>query len=186
MDYQLFKVINSLAGHVLFIDRLMVLISKYGLFILLLIIIGLWLSGSKREKKTVLKALLSATLALGLNQLIGSFYFRARPFSAHPVELLLPKSMDPSFPSDHAAAATGLTAATFGLNSIVKWSMLIISILLFISRVYVGLHYPGDVFGGMLTGILATIVVNRIWSHLNPIADLIIGWWNRIFPRLRS
>src|SRR6187397_1968956 len=52
-------------------------------------------------------ALMSAGVALLANQVIGHLWDRQRPFAAHPgaVHLLAARSSDPSFPSDHAAAA---------------------------------------------------------------------------------
>lgn len=84
---------------------------------------------------------------------------------------------DFSFPSNHAmtagAATTGLWIAAYhgdrAMQSVaIASSMLAVS--LGFSRVYVGVHYPGDVLGGMVVGgagtLLGWLLVERRLTHL--------------------
>ena len=58
----------------------------------------------KRQKAAILAAA-SGLIALGVNQAIAHLWARPRPFVLHPAVMLLPRSADSSFPSDHAAFA---------------------------------------------------------------------------------
>lgn len=184
MDYQIFRIINRLAGHWGIVDLLMILIARYGPIVFAMLLAVLWFSGAGDDavlrRKTVLRAAISAVLALGFNQLIGLVYFRPRPFATHEVKLLLPKSGDPSFPSDHSTGAAALTASAFGATRLATWGMTAMSVLLVISRVYVGLHYPLDVLGGAITGILSSFLVRYIWVHLDPWAVKLMELWDRV------
>ena len=194
MDYRLFRAINGLAGHGGLIDHSMIWLAKYGPIVFALFLGVLWFSGIGEDavlaRKTVLRAVVSAALALGLNQLIGLIYFRPRPFATHEVKLLLPRSGDPSFPSDHSTGAAALTASAFGVAPLATWGMTALSILLMVSRVYVGLHYPLDVLGGAVTGILGSFLVKYVWVYLDPWAVKLIGLWDKVWflilPRPRS
>ena len=68
------------------------------------------------------------------------------------VHVLVDKSTDFSFPSDHAtvvgAVAAGLlfTCRRWGLTAAV------LALLMAFTRVYVGAHYPGDVLAGLALG----------------------------------
>ena len=59
-----------------------------------------------------------------------------------------------SFPSNHAL--NNFAAAIFLLRfyPAYKWIFLITAILISISRIYLGVHYPSDVLGGALIGII--------------------------------
>jgi undecaprenyl-diphosphatase len=59
-----------------------------------------------------------------------------------------------SFPSNHAL--NNFAAATFyyRLFPKLKWVLFITASLVALSRVYLGLHYPSDILGGALLGIL--------------------------------
>lgn len=75
-DYRIFSVINNLVGQSKFLDLFMVIIAKWGVILFGLILVGLFFSGkdlkSKTEnRKTVVKAVMSAFAALAINQLIG-------------------------------------------------------------------------------------------------------------------
>jgi undecaprenyl-diphosphatase len=59
-----------------------------------------------------------------------------------------------SFPSNHAL--NNFAAATFisRLHPDYRWIVFIVAVLISLSRVYLGVHYPSDILGGALIGVL--------------------------------
>jgi len=131
--------------------------------------IGLWLLArpyrEPRWKRACLSALLSCALALGVNQVIAHFVWeRPRPFAEHPgaVHLFAGGSLDPSFPSDHAAAAFAIAVAVLFYSVRVGMAFLAVAVLIAVSRVAEGLHYPTDVLAGATVGAIAAVLVTRV------------------------
>ena len=115
-----------------------------------------------RWKVACLSGLASAGLGLLLAQLISHVWVRERPFVAHPSETLLlaAPSHEPSFPSDHAVAAFAIAFSVAFLGSRRVGALFLIgAAAVGLTRVFVGLHYPGDVAGGALVGLVAALTV---------------------------
>lgn len=182
-DFQLFQAINQFAGKYPILDQSAVLFSKYGPLLFGLVLLGIWFTKKGKiedNRRTVLLAVAAAIIALAINQLIGAIYFRPRPFANHPVTLLVEKSMDPSFPSDHATGAFALALTVFWRNRKFGYSMLVMAIFLAISRVYVGTHYPLDVTGGALTGLIGAWFATWQKDRLEPIFKWILDQWKKV------
>lgn len=168
MDWHLFLLVNNLAGHWHGLDLIMRWIAVYTPLLFLAPLVYFWF-GSGREARVekrvlVLRAVAAATLALAGNALIGTCYYRPRPFVSHGIKLLLPHSADASFPSDHAAGAWALA---WGLRSqAVHYALMGLALMVMVARVYVGIHYPSDVIGGALVGMGASIAVERLWPRV--------------------
>lgn len=94
------------------------------------------------------------------------FVHRLRPYDGGIAYLLIDRSADPSFPSDHAPATFSIAAA-FLLHGIRRLGLLFLAaaVLVTISRVYVGTHYVGDVLGGTSTGFVAAMLVRSIYRE---------------------
>ena len=104
---------------------------------------------------TAVAAAGSVCLALAAAHLIGYAHFRPRPFAGHAVTLLLGRSPDPSFPSDHATFAFAMIPVLWWKSRRGRWPLLAAGVVLAFSRVYCGTHYPGDVVGGAFLGLLS-------------------------------
>ena len=101
-------------------------------------------------------------LGLLIAQGISQVWIRERPFVAHPSQTLLlaAPSGEPSFPSDHAVAAFAIAffVALIGGRR-VGALFLAGATIVGLTRVFVGLHYPGDIAGGALVGLVAALLV---------------------------
>lgn len=168
--------INSGAGQAPLIDQTMIWISAWGVpFLVLSVALQWWFPRSDQPTRHVLVAAgFSFIFGLGLNQLILLFVQRVRPYDADITHLIIDRSTDFSFPSDHATASFAIAAA-FLMHGLQRRGLVFLeaAALLAVSRVYVGTHYFSDVLCGAMTGFAAAAIV-RIVYRGNTRADRFI------------
>jgi undecaprenyl-diphosphatase len=94
---------------------------------------------------------------------ISHLWERPRPYATHRAltHLLSAPSPDPSFPSDHAAAAFAIAFAVLAFSRRGGALFGVAATLIALSRIALGLHYPSDVLAGMLVGWAAALLVTR-------------------------
>lgn len=72
------------------------------------------------------------------------------------------------FMSSHAANSFGI--ATFILllmrNRALSLSLILWALLNSYSRIYLGVHYPGDIIGGTIVGVLTGVLMYRLYLYL--------------------
>jgi undecaprenyl-diphosphatase len=152
--------INDLAGQNPWLDRLFEGLTTYNPFLYLAVIVILALRMSTRSWS--IQAVAAASLAIVINLLIGLVYDRPRPFVSHHVHLLLPHPADASFPSDHTAGSIAIAVAILCHNRKLGIPLFIVALLVGLSRVYVGHHYPTDVLGGIVVGCVSALLVYQL------------------------
>ena len=91
------------------------------------------------------------------NVLIKNLVARTRPFDVNTaVQLLVAKPRDYSFPSGHTAASFASVTALYLAGEKKLWKIaLVLAVLIAFSRLYLYVHYPTDVLGGIITGAIA-------------------------------
>jgi undecaprenyl-diphosphatase len=180
LDYSLFRVVNGWASRSAAFDSLMVGCAKYLPVVFALALIALWLSWYPRNQWAALLAGISTFLALGIGQLIGKAMPRSRPYLSHSVHQLIPPSLDTSFPSDHATLGFAVGVMVWRYNKRAGAALLVLAAVMAFARVFVGAHYPGDVFGGAVLGGVTSVALS-VLSEKSSVRMLL----ERIFQLLR-
>lgn len=178
MDQIVTEWINGPAGSNGLLDSIMTTATQYGVPLLVLLVIVQWWSKRKRlhVRHTCVAAGLSFLIGLGLNQAILIFVHRLRPYDSGVSHLIVSRSGDWSFPSDHGTATFAIAAA-FLFHRLGRrgFAFLIVALLVSVSRVYVGTHYASDVLGGAATGILAAAAVRLIYWEGTRLDRIVTG-----------
>jgi undecaprenyl-diphosphatase len=180
MNFHIFQAINQLAGHHPFIDKIMIITTQYALIVYATVLLLMWFLGKEKHKYVVVFAAITGGLGLFINFVLGHIYYEPRPFVTHKVHLLIQHAKDSSFPSDHTTGAFSLALTVLFRHRKIGLGMLLFAILTGISRVYVGHHYPFDVLGSIVVGVLASTLVYLFSKFLYPIPRTIINIYNRI------
>ena len=185
MDGSLFRWMNRLADRTSWAHGFFVAYAKYGIALFALLLLTAYLDGRQRgDRRAVAGSVWSAgaaVVALGLGQLIGGIINRARPYDAMTgIHLLIDRTTDFSFPSDHATAVGAVAVGLLLANR--RWGIIaaVLAVLMGFARVYVGAHYPADVVAGLALGGLVAIGGGYL---LVPILARVATWMSQ--TRLR-
>jgi len=169
IDSTAFRFINGeLANPVL--DAVMPFVTDVHNFYIpyaLLFILLLW-KGKARGRWC---ALLLAVTVLATDpissRVIKELVMRVRPCSAlDAVRLLAPCGGGKSFPSSHAVNnfAAAVVIGYFYRRAF-PWALAVAAVIA-LSRVYIGVHYPGDILGGAAIGTGMALLVIWCWKRL--------------------
>ncbi len=180
MDSAFTTWINSWAGIDASLDNFMVDVSKFGVPLMVLLVISQWWSGIPRPqaRHACIAAGASLALGLGLAQLMLLFIHRERPYEVGVSHLIIAKTADWSFPSDHAIAWSSIVFA-WAMNAMRRWLWVFIGLaaLIGLSRVYVGMHYASDIIGGMAVALIAVWVVRIVYKPDTKLDRWLTGWF---------
>lgn len=160
-----------------FFDFLLTAITRLGDDGIFLILLSLVLMVFKKTRK-VGAAMLGAIIvgALFTNISIKPIIARPRPYvdEAHIfhqwwVDAGSHLESEFSFPSGHTTSAmAAMTGLFFTTNKKVSWTAFIFAVVMGITRIYLCVHFPSDVLGGLVVGFLAGLVsyliVNAVYN----------------------
>ncbi len=184
VDDSIQDAINGLAGHVGFIDFAMKTSARDVIYLAPLVLLALWFwpasNGARAlNQRVAAAAFFAVLLGLGFATLLGSLHAEARPFiSDTTTKLLIPHAPDNSFPSDHATVAFALAGAIVWWRKSLGFTLLGFALLIGISRIYVGVHWPQDVAAAAAAGFVAGAVV----AACVPLLAIPQRWFSHILP----
>ena len=141
-----------------------------GLFSLFLMCIGFLFKKNSRMAEAGKRGLYSVTIAGILIQVIKHLIGRPRPKVLDAVGFTLGPSFAAgfdSFPSGHAASAFAFASSLTVFYPGMRYPLYIYAALVSFSRIYVGAHFPSDVFAGIVLGLwVGRIVTTRRWEDI--------------------
>ena len=147
---------DTLRGPVL--DPIMTTITQFGDGGIFWIIMAVLMLCIRETRKAGLACALSMVMGLILTNLIlKNLVGRVRPYDLiEGLTVLVSRPHDWSFPSGHTTNAFAAAWVMFTmLPRKYGTPALILAILIAFSRMYVGVHYPTDVLGGVIVGCLS-------------------------------
>ena len=156
------------------LDPFMKLYTQLGNTGMLFIVLGVLMLLFKQTRKAGLSALCAMLIGLVVvNFTIKPLVSRPRPWLVIENFINLVEEYDPnSFPSGHtnAAFAFALAVCMSAPKRWMKVTAVCMAVVMGLSRLYVGVHFPSDVLAGAvigsLCGLAGTWVIRKVWDRL--------------------
>jgi undecaprenyl-diphosphatase len=168
MNSNLFRMINNLGKQYTDLNPFFVFIAEYMIFFLALAVLMFLFSRGNKNRIMVICAFIALFISEILAKIAGQFHSNYQPFAELPnVNKLVEKAVNNSFPSDHTIIFFSF-CITFWLFKR-GWGLLwgILAVLVGISRIWVGVHYPADVLVGAIISIVSAMIVYKIVLKLS-------------------
>lgn len=161
MSFEL-EILNQLQKlHTPVLDKIMVFITNLGSAGIIWIILTVVCLIIPRTRKVgwIMAASLIVDLIL-CNGILKNLAARTRPCDVNKsIQLLVKRPWDYSFPSGHTAASFASVTALYLAGEKKLWKpVLVLGCVIAFSRMYLYVHYPTDILGGVIIGILSGVI----------------------------
>lgn len=169
IDQQTFLWIYGYVDQIDWLGSLSFYLARYAILIFLLVIIFIFYYSANEEqrlkgRKAIILVFISLAFAFLIDEVLNLLKVRHRPFvtfSDQVAKLNVIQDLT-SFPSTHTIFVFAISVSLWLSNfKKIALPLLFLSLLIGLSRIAVGVHYPFDILGGMILGIFIPIYVHR-------------------------
>jgi len=186
LDLQIFLFINNSISNPIFDSIFIFFHQPYKNIWFIIIILSIWIYFIYKDKKNRLILILILPLGIFITDKIGDsikdFELRNRPYMTinnEEMNLLVKvkntedgkykntRSSKKSFPSNHSANIFFIYFILSILYPSKNKYFLFIAIMIGISRIYVGVHYPFDVISGAGIGLFMGFIIKKLLIRQN-------------------
>jgi undecaprenyl-diphosphatase len=193
-DTAILSFINQFAGKSQVFDEFVLTLMRVNLLkgsAFLAVFLWIWFrdpENKTRDRQFVILSLIMSFGAVAIARALAlSLPFRERPLRVPDLLFRVPYSADlhglegwSSFPSDHAAMFFAwATCLLFISRRLGIWALAYTFVVICMTRVYVGIHYPTDIVAGALIGTALAFGVKapQARSAVNPLLR-----WEQLYP----
>lgn len=174
LNYSIFNTLYNLARSVPYLEWVYVFLASYLPYIIVAVFVYelLRIKDLKRRFYIFFTAIISTLLSWGVITYCFHFFLHsARPFialgsvngtSTPAVVPLIHAVATSSFPSGHMAFLIPIALVAFLLNKRVGSWLTILTVFVGLGRIAVGVHWPSDILGGIVVGIISYFIVYKL------------------------
>ncbi|HEX4104527.1 MAG TPA: phosphatase PAP2 family protein [Candidatus Paceibacterota bacterium] len=166
LNQTIFLFIHHFAGRYAFADGVGIFFAEYLAYFMVaaFLVLVYYQSGWRRKMYLFCEGAIAIMLSRGIvTEVIRFFYHHQRPFSFYNFVPLI-QEQGWSFPSGHMAWFFAMSLTVWYVNRTWGWWFFGLSTVMGVARVYVGVHWPLDIVGGMVVGLVCAWVVHRIFK----------------------
>lgn len=170
------------------VARLAIFAAQWLVYAVPLLLLLTWGMGARTTRRQAIEAGLAACAALVLSQVIGYIWHSPRPFAIGIGTQLVPHAPNGSFPSDHLTFVWSIATALLLVRATRPAGVALVALAVAVAwgRIYVGVHWPLDMVGGVLVGTAGALAVHLYGrAPTNVLARLGEAAHAVVFGRLR-
>ncbi len=163
--------------HCAWLDPVMIFFTSLGDNGIVWIIIALLCICFKKSRRCGILMILTMLFCLAMgNGFIKNLVARPRPFQVlgDASMLIIPPPAEFSFPSGHTMHGFAAAAMVFLHNRKAGTAALLMAVVIAFSRMYLFVHFPTDILGGVVIGTLSALMVYTLAQKLKPGTEPII------------
>jgi undecaprenyl-diphosphatase len=136
--------------------------AEWLLYLVALLMVLGWVRGASPLRRALFNAGIAALIGLALGQITRSFVFVPRPFAAGFGQQFLAHAPDASFPSDHGIILFSVAVSLLLSKSRYGPAALVLALATAWARVFLGVHWPLDMFGAFAVALIAAPLANTL------------------------
>lgn len=183
LNIELFRMINDLGKEYAFLNPFFVFFAKYLIYFVIIAALCFLFTKNRVNRMMVICSVISVAFAEILAMIVRLLHSNHQPFAELPdVNQLVEKAVGNSFPSDHTIIVFALCLSFWIFKRGWHGIWILLAIIVGISRIGVGVHYPADVGMGALLSLISVFLVSRFVPKM----AMMKKWFGQGLPNMNK